>query len=90
MNCIRFPNVMNNTTITNLLHSDNSNIANIKRQHRQIITIITNAVLKYEPMIKISVVASYTFFPVLTFIRSIPSPKSTPSLYNNYKNHSSK
>ena len=60
---------MNNTTITNLFNSDNSNFANVKTQHRQIITTITDRILKFEPMIKKRTVANYTLFTVITFSR---------------------
>ena len=37
--------------IINTFNSDNSNIAKIKTQHSQIMTTITNRILKFEPMI---------------------------------------
>ena len=63
---------MNNTTV-NTLNSDNSNIAKIKTQHRQIMATITNGILKFEPMIKIPIVANYTFLLLLPLATSIPS-----------------
>ena len=40
----------------NTFNSDNSNIANIKTQHQEIMTTITNRILKIKPVIKISIV----------------------------------
>ena len=60
---------MNNTTIINPFHSNNSNIANIKTQHRQIMTTITDRILKFEPIIKKPIVANYKFLTVITFSR---------------------
>ena len=42
-------------------------MAKIKTQNRQIMTTITNGILKFEPMIKLPTVANYIFFTVLTF-----------------------
>ena len=67
MNCIGFANVMNNTIIINIFNSDNSNISKIKTQHHQIMTTITDRILKFKPMIKTSVVANYTSFTAITF-----------------------
>ena len=61
---------MNNTAIYNTLNSDNSNIANIKAQHQQIMTTIKNRFLKFEPMIKIPILSENTFFTVITFSNS--------------------
>ena len=41
---------MNNTTIINLFNIDNSNITNIKAQHRQVMTTIRDRILKFESM----------------------------------------
>ena len=69
MNCFRFANVMNSTNIINTFNSDNSNIANIKTKHRQIMTTITNRILKFKPMIKKPIVADDIFFTIITFSR---------------------
>ena len=58
---------MNNTAIINTFNSDNSNIASIKTQHQQILTTITNGFVKFEPMIKMSIVIDNTFFTVIHF-----------------------
>ena len=60
---IRFGNVINNTTIISTFNIDNTNITNIKTQHQQIMTVFTIRFLKF----KLSIVASYTFFAVVTF-----------------------
>ena len=65
-NCFRFAKIVNKTTITNTFNSDNSNIAKIKTQHRQIMTTVTNGLLKFKFMIKRPVMANYTFFFVIT------------------------
>ena len=67
MNYFRFANAMKNTTIINIFNIDNGNIANIKTQHCQIMTTITNRILKSEHMIKIPIVAYYSFFTANTF-----------------------
>ena len=51
----------------NTFNSDNSNIANIKIQHQEIMTTITNRILKIKPVIKISIVTNHTFFAIITF-----------------------
>ena len=59
---------MNNTAIIKPFDSDNSNIANIKTQ---IMTTITDRILKFEPMIRIiaiaiiAIIANYTLFTVI-------------------------
>ena len=58
---------MNNTVIINTFDSDNSNIAYIKTQHRQTMATIAYRILKFEPMIKKSIVANQTFFTANTF-----------------------
>ena len=50
INNARFANVMNNTAIMNSFNCDNINIARIKMQHHQIMTIITNRNSKLKPM----------------------------------------
>ena len=69
---------MNNTTIINNLNSDNRNVANIKSQHHQIMKAITNRILKFELMIKKSIVTNHTFVVAIfsrissfTYINSI-------------------
>ena len=54
----------------NTFNSDNNNIANIKAQHQQTMTTIKNRFLKFEPMIKIPIVAGDSFFIVITFSNS--------------------
>ena len=59
---------MNNTTTTiSTFHGDNSDITHIKAQYCQIMTMITKGILKFEPVIKIPIVANYAFFTVITF-----------------------
>ena len=58
---------MNNTAIINSFNCDNINIARIKMQHHQIMTIITNRNSKLKPMVKTSTKANYTLFTVITF-----------------------
>ena len=60
---------MNITAIINSFNSDNSNIANVKKQHRQIMTVITDRIFRFEPMIENLIVSNYTFFTVNAFIR---------------------
>ena len=67
INNARFANVMNNTAIMNSFNCDNTNIARIKMQHHQIMTIITNRNSKLKPMVKTSTKANYTLFTVITF-----------------------
>ena len=67
INNARFANVMNNTAIMNSFNCDNINIARIKMQHHQIMTIITNRNSKLKPMVKTSTKANYTVFTVITF-----------------------
>ena len=64
MNCFRFDNVINNTMIIN---SDNSNTACIKTQNRQIMTAIANIMLKFQPILKKTIMTNHTFFAVVTF-----------------------
>ena len=58
--------VMRNTII-DIFNIENSNIAKIKTQYCQIVTTITNIVLKFKPVMKIPVVTNYIFFTVITF-----------------------
>ena len=58
---------MNNKTIVNTFNSYNSNISKTKAQYQQIMTTITNGILKFEPMIKIPMMTNHTFFTVITF-----------------------
>ena len=64
-----FPNVTNNTTMINPFNNNNRKIANNKTQHCQIMTTITNRILKLKSMIRKSIVADNTFFTVITFSR---------------------
>ena len=61
---------MSNSMIINPFNSDNSNITNSKAQLRQIITAITDRVLKVEPMIKKIIVTDDTSLTVITFVIS--------------------
>ena len=72
MNCFRFANATNNTTISNTFNSDNSNITNIKTQHCQIMTTIKNEILTYNVMIKIPKVTNHTVFTIINFSNIIP------------------
>ena len=67
MNCFRFFNVINNATTINTFNSDDSDVANIKTQHRQTPTTITNGILIFESMIKKTILVSYTSFTIITF-----------------------
>ena len=62
MICFRFANVNDNTTIINSFNGNNSNIANTNTQCRQIMTIITKGILKFEPMIKKLILTNHKFF----------------------------
>ena len=68
MSCYRFANTRNNTTIINAFNSDNNNIANIKTQNCQTITIITNRILKFKLRIKNWIVTKNTFFTVIAIL----------------------
>ena len=67
MNCLRFANIMNNTTIINTFKIDISNIAKSKTQPCQIMATITNRILKFEPIIKILIVTNYALFTIISF-----------------------
>ena len=75
MNCFRFANAMDNTTIINTFDSEKNNIANIKTQHCQIMATITNEILRFELVIKIIILVNYIFYLLLFLVRSIPSLK---------------
>ena len=49
MNCLKFANVIKNTSIINIFNSDNGNITFIKTQHRQIMTTIFLKKMKFIP-----------------------------------------
>ena len=68
-NCLMFVNAMNNATIINTFNSFNSNIAKTKIHNCQIMTAITNRILKFEPMIKIPILTNYTLFTIINFSR---------------------
>ena len=56
-----------------IIKSFNSNInnnANIKTQHRQVMTTITDRILKFKPMIKKPIVTNHSFFIVITFSKT--------------------
>ena len=58
---------MKNTTVINTFNIGNSNIAHIKTQHRQIMTIIAYRFLKFEPSIKKPIEANHSFLTVISF-----------------------
>ena len=71
---------MNNTTRINAFNSDNSNITYIKTQHRQIMTAITDRILKFQPIIKKPIVVTNpTFLAVIFLATLIPLLKSVLS-----------
>ena len=72
---MRFANAMINTTIINILNSDNSHIAKINTQYRQIMMITTNKIWKFKAMNKILIVTNYTFFAVFAFNKVNSSTK---------------
>ena len=49
------------------LNRGNSNNANIKKQHQQIMTTIKNRFSKFRPMTEIPIKTNYIFFTVTTF-----------------------
>ena len=63
---------MNNKTTINIFNSDNSNIAYIKTQNRQIMATIAYRILKFETMSKKPIVTNYAFFTIFLAV-SIPS-----------------
>ena len=63
---IRFTNAINNTII-NTLNCDDNNITRISTEHFEIMTNITNRILKFKPTIKKPIVEIYTFFTIITF-----------------------
>ena len=67
MNCFRFVNIINNTTIINTFNIDNRNIAYIKTEHRSIRATIAYRILKIKPMIKKPKMKNYAFLTVITF-----------------------
>ena len=74
MNWVRFANAINKRTGSNTFNSDNSNIANIKKQPCQIIKLhITHKILKIKPMVKTAIVANYTYFTCIAFCKVNPS-----------------
>ena len=60
---------MTNATIINTFNSDSSNIANIKTKYCQIMTTITNRILKFNPMIKKPIAVDNKLLTVITFSR---------------------
>ena len=63
-------NVMDNTTIINIFNSNNNNVASIKTENSQIMKTVRYQILKFEPMIKKSIVANHAFLAVTTFSRT--------------------
>ena len=70
---------MNNTAIINVLNSDKSNITYPKTQHCQNMATIAYIILKFESMIKKTIMANPTFLLLLLLARSIPSLMSVLS-----------
>ena len=62
---------MNNTVGINSFNSINinSNIDHIKAQHPQMMTTMTNEILKFEPVIKKAMTGSHILFAVVDFNR---------------------
>ena len=60
---------MSNTMIINIFNSDCRNINNIKTQHHQIMSNITDRILKIKPMIKKPIEKRYAFFTGIAFSR---------------------
>ena len=58
---------MNNITIINILNSDNSNVAYIKTQNRQMVATIAYRILKFDSMIKKPIVTNDIFLTSITF-----------------------
>ena len=58
---------MNNTTIINIFNSGDTNITYNKAQHGQIMATIVYKILKFEPMIKKSMVENHALFAIVTF-----------------------
>ena len=86
MGCFGVADVTNNAMIINTFNSDNSNSAKIKTQNCQIMTTITNRILKFKPMIGMTIVTNYTFLIVLTFSNIISFTKSVESIHQDKKN----
>ena len=74
----------------NMFSSDTSNVANIKSQHIQIMTTITNRFLKLESMMKYRRYQTIHFLLLLFLARTFSSLKSIVCQYNVYKIHLSK
>ena len=53
--------------IINTFISDSSIIAKIKIQHRQIVTTISNQILRFKPMAEIPIMTNHIFITVITF-----------------------
>ena len=70
MNCLRLAEIINITTIYTF-KSGNSNINKIESQHCQIMTSITNEILKLKPMIKMKIVTNSICFTAIDFSKII-------------------
>ena len=57
MSCFRFLDKVSSTMIINTFNSDIGNIVNIATQYCQIMTTITNKILKFKHMINKPIVA---------------------------------
>ena len=72
VNFVRFANIKNDKTIINNCKSDNSNATNTRTQNCQMMTTITNNVLKFKIMIKTPRPTNHTFFTIITLSRINP------------------
>ena len=71
--------------IINIFNSDNSNVTKIKMQDCQIMTTITDRILKSKPMIKKAIVANLNSLLLLILATSVPFLKSILLYYNFFK-----
>ena len=67
MNCVRFAKIINNTTITNIFNIENSDITKTKTQYYQIMTVISNKILIFKPLIKKPIATNRALFTVINF-----------------------
>ena len=73
LNCLKFANVINHATITNICNSDNGNIAYIKTQSRHIMAAIAYRILKFKSRITKPNVKNHAF-PLLLLLLVGPIP----------------
>ena len=67
INCFRLANILNDATIINIFNSDNSNITRTKAQPYDIMTTITDRILKVKTMIEKLIITNNTSFIIITF-----------------------